>query len=40
MGAVGIPAVGLAGITKSLSSEILRAWESLMYSTRYGQDLV
>lgn len=36
MGALGIPAVGLAGITKSLSSETLRAWESLIYGARYG----
>ena len=40
MGAVGIPEVGLPGITKSLSSETLRAWESLIYGARCGHDIV
>ena len=40
MGAVGIPEVGLAGITKTLSIETLRAWESLICGARYGHDLV
>lgn len=40
MQAVGMPEIELAGITKSLSSETLRAWESLIYGARYDHDLV
>lgn len=40
MGAVGIPEVGLVGITKTLSIETLRAWESLIFGARYGHDFV